>query len=388
MSEVVGILQSLGLPLVAVLVIAYVLLFPDKAKQLAGWFWTLIARIWRRVDKRAVANRVEGDINWGRKRLLRHAPDNLIESKLRIRWTDAEEAKAAVENGEIIVFMRRSECHEDNVAHALMAYLPRAIVPRARRYIDEQRMRASDLTVAKSLVTQEGLSRGLAEAFFERYFDPAKQESPELKQKLEELDQIDLHGWLVRVLLVEFLNLGEMLYPGEPNADCLKEAESFARWLYELAMREPGTEEVPLEFDGRFFRVAVILVALRGKLEASGPDPYIRRAKRFLEMGTYDSVYLFGRDDNMSAVSTIAKSLQDLHPVGTINTYRYALRRDFPARTALRRRRAIIVCARRRADFVPPSHSTREGTAVVDLSEVETNNIAEGRDGDGATHPR
>ena len=88
--------------------------------------------------------------------MLKDGPDDLIEKKIKIRWAkDAEAATPVLREGEVLVVMQRSDHHEENVAHALMAYLPKALLPRARRYLDHERMRAADLIVAKSVLAEE-----------------------------------------------------------------------------------------------------------------------------------------------------------------------------------------------------------------------------------------
>jgi len=183
LSDIRSLLLPLTLSGLLVLAIAYVLLLPDKAQKIAGWIWSGIARVWHGVDRRAVALRVEGEINDARRKLVKSAPEDLMEGKLKIAWTDGEEAAALASNGEVIVFMRRSDHHEENVAHALMAYLPKALLPRARRYIDRERMKAADFTVAKSILTQPERSLGALDVFYEQHLDPATLSDEEFARK-------------------------------------------------------------------------------------------------------------------------------------------------------------------------------------------------------------
>src|SRR5207247_775211 len=153
--------------------------------------------------------------------------------------------QAVVREGDVIVFMQRSDHHEQNVANALMAYLPKALIPRARRYVDADTMRAVDLTIAKGVLGVSKEAPGAMQAFFEDHLDPACAEE-DLRARVLEIDEIDLHGWLVRILLPEYRILGDQLYPGQATDDCLSDAEAFARWLHKLAARDPGDDSMPL----------------------------------------------------------------------------------------------------------------------------------------------
>lgn len=328
------------------LVLVYLLFMPEKAEKVAGWVSGIVAKVFRKVDRTAVAFKVQGAINSMRSELLKNAPD-LIEKKLRIRWADVDEAEARLRDGECLVVMRRSENHEENMAHAVMAYLPKALLSRARPYLDKDRMRAADLVVAKALLSHDESPIGALPIFYEKHLDPARAESADLKTKIGELDELDLNGWLSRVLLAEYQVLGDALHPGEPDGFCVKDSEEFARWLHRLASRDPGDESSSLSYKGRYFRIAVIFVAQKDRFEREGLAPYRKRAKRCLYQEKFDAVYLMARDDNIAAVETLAEDLERDALVARTARYVYPLRQDFKKRK-MNRDRAIIVCLRRR----------------------------------------
>lgn len=322
--------------------IVYVLLYPERAKTIAGWLWMGLSQIWKGLDRRAVANRVEGAINTAREKLLRNAPDDIIQGKLKIKWTTAEEAEAIAREGNVVVFMRESSRHEENLANAVMAYLPKAVLPRARRYYDHERIMSVDLTLAKSILMQREKTPGALDLFYERHLDPVRRKQPGVLEKLEEIDEIDLQGWLTRVLLVEYKKLGDQLFPGEPKLEISQDAESFAQWLHGLATREPGADTESLVFRGKFLKVGIIWVAIRERIEQEGLDPYRRRASSYIGKERLDAFYLMARDNNIPPVLQLAKEFQENPQIALVNVFRYRLRHDFPARV-LPRERAIIV---------------------------------------------
>ncbi len=118
--------------------------------------------------------------------------------------------------------------------------------------------------------------------FYEQHLDPACEADTVLHQKVVEMDEIDLHGWILRVLLPEYRRLGNQLHPADPDKRCIADAEAFARWLHRLAARKPGDETLPLSYDGVYLRVAVIWVAVPQKLATQGSEPYRKRAKSLI----------------------------------------------------------------------------------------------------------
>ena len=286
---------------------------------------------------------------------MKSAPAYLLDGKLLIKWTSAEEAEAVIHEGEVVVFMKRSSHQHENIARALMAYIPRAVIPRARRFVDPATMKAADLVLAKSVLCQEGVDCAALETFYAEFMDRAR-EMPELKSKIERLDEIDVHGWLGRVLLAEYYMLARRMYPSEPRPAWLRETELFADWLHGLATRAPG-ERGSLVYQGRLISVGIIFVAIKTRLEEHGIEPYRRRAKRLIYQEKIGAVYLMARDNNIPAVRQLAEVLQRDALVETCSVYEYNLRSDFAAKKTLAREKAIAACLRRRlkpAESDPP----------------------------------
>lgn len=352
-SLIVLLLLTLGGVGIAVLVLFVVLTYSEDAERVAGWISKLVAKVYKRADRSAVAWSVQGSVNKARSALLKSAPPELLEKKLKVKWADVDEAEAHLKEGEVLVVMRRSDQQEENVAHAVMAYLPKAMLPRARRYLDRDRMRAADLIVAKGLLSDGERQPGSLAVFYDDHLDPARAQSEDLKTKIDQLDSVDLQGWLSRLLLAEYLRLGDELHPGEPDEDCIRDAEEFARWLHAVASAEPGDDR-SLSFEGRHFRVAIIFVGIRNRLLGEGLVPYRKRAKRYLYQGRFDAIYLMARDENIDAVEALVDNLESDGRVASATAYTYALRDDFRSRYGLDRDRAIIACLRRRKTAEAP----------------------------------
>lgn len=386
MNEVVKYVLGLGLGTVTLSVILVVLwmgLAPNNAEKVGGWVALGASKLFGRFKKTATALRVQGDVNGLRANFIKDAPENLIEKKLKIEWTTAEGAEAIIRGGDVVVFMRDPGQHEENVANAIMAFLPKALIPRARRYLEPDTMRSVDLTVAKSLLAHDDAAEGTLEAFYTAHLDPARAGSDRLKAKLGQMDRVDMHGWLSRVLLAEYRRLGERLHPSDPDDQCLVEAERFADWLADVASRPPGTSG-SLTFEGRYIRVAIVFVAMKDRLVAEGIHPYRKRTKKLLYSGRLDSVYLIARDANIEAVDAVVESIAGDAMIGSSTRHVHALRADFKARV-LNRDKAICVCLRRRQGAAAEPDEISEETALPSESyeppEVEAD-AAEQRQGD------
>lgn len=316
--------------------------WPNQTNARIGRLLSVVARVARPLDSAAVALRVAGEINMARDMLLRDAPE-VVQGRLRIKWARPTEAAAAVESGDVVVVMRRSSHHDENLIQALMAYLPQSVLPIGRPYLNFQTVRALDFTLARRILMSAGAHKAVSH-LNEQHVEPARQADSRLAQQLVTIDAIDLYGWLTRVLLVEYRRLGDVMYPGAQDARYAREADELATWLYKLA--QPGTEG-SLQFRGQFFRVAVVFVAMAGKLRERGLEPYRSRVLNLLYRDKFHVVHLMARDQNMQPVRDLLSLLQEQDLVGETATYEYDLREDF-ATKRMNRQRAIAVAVRPR----------------------------------------
>lgn len=185
-----------------------------------------------------------------------------------------------------------------------------------------------------------------------------------LKENVEGFDEVDLNGWLLRLLLPELHEMGEKLHSAVPPGGCGPDTERFATWLTDLARRTPGDDTVRLAHEGPFIRVVAVFVANRARLSEEGTEPYRKRAKSLIYSGRFDAVYLMARDANIPAVEEIYARLATDGRVGDHWIWRYRLRSDFASRR-LPREYAVLACLRVRA------RGTRSTDAGEDLPAVE-----------------
>jgi hypothetical protein len=369
-TEFAKLFPTLTFSAIALGVIAYVLMYPDRAQKVAGFIWAGIARVFGAADRKAVAHLVQGDVNTARAELMKDAPEGVLDSKLKVKWTKPEDAQALMREGDVVVFMKKARHREENLANAVMAYLPRAVLPRARRYIDRETMRAVDLTLARSILQVSHMPTGVLDVFFEKHLDPVLAEESGLRERLDEVDAIDIHGWLTRVMLNEYRIMGEKLYPGDCDEVCLRDARSFCDWLGKLARRKPYDYTTPLKYRGRFLSAGIVFVALKGRVETEGIEPYRKKAKRLVYQERCDSVFLMARDQNIPYVKELRDTLATDARIESIETYEYALRSDFAARFMQRERGIIVVLRRRRAGDEPPPDEDADVVEADDEIEV------------------
>jgi hypothetical protein len=352
---------------------------PDHANRLFGWLATGISLFWRGADRAAVKYRVEGDVNTGVDAFMEDAPEGIVEAKLTVRWVNAQTASAVIASGDVLVCLRRSARYDRNVANALMAYLPKAVIPRARQYLSSSTTRAIDFVLAKSILVESGLGAKHLRSFYDEHLQPALDADELLKRRVERTDAIDISGWLTRILLQELKFYGDRLYPSTPHATYALEADRFHSWLYSLASRPPGALR-PLAFQGDVLRVGMIMVAKRDKLEQVGLSPHLRWFDTYMNTMQVDAIYLVGSDDTIEAAREFVDLIKTDPRVQDYTIYEYDHRRQFRARTAARDR--AICVAIRRLTTAPEYVAAPESAAGApdDIVVLRTDTLASKRD--------
>jgi hypothetical protein len=361
---------------VLLLVVVFVAMNADKVEKWVGWALSLFSQVFGLADRTAVARSVQGEINTARGALVRNAPGNVIQGKLKLKFKKPDDAATLAREGEVIVFMKKARHREENVANAVMAYIPAAVLPRARRYVDKDTMQAVDLTLARAILQESNMPTGALDVFFDKHLDPALASQSDLKDHLEEVDHIDLHGWLTRVMLAEYKKLGDRLYPGVSDELCLQDAREFRNWLGNLATQppvRPGERfKASLLYRGRFLSAAIVFVAMKGTIEERGIDPYRKRTKQMIYGQRADVIYLMARDDNIRYVKELRDSLKTDGHIAEVATYEFRLRPDFKARLLNRERGIIVMLRRKLVEDLPVPDDTDEVNEVnEELGELE-----------------
>jgi hypothetical protein len=366
--------MTIVLPSISVLILlaaVWVVLHVDEVSKIVGYAASGVAVIWHAADRTAVKYRVEGDVNSSVDALAKNSPDGVFEGKLKIKWVNAKDATALIkDDGEVLVCLRRSAHHEENVANALMMYMPKAVAPRARRYIARGTMRAVDLVLAKSLLVESTLGAGYLQVFYDQHLEPALEGDEILKRKVERTDAVEINGWLTRIFLHELKAFGDRIYPSEGHARYALEADRFHSWLYALASRPAGARR-PLAFKGELLRVGMIMVAKRMKLEREGLAPYLRWFDIYMNEMKVDTIYVVGSDDTIESVKEVIAAIADDPRVDATTEYEYSHRRQFRARIAPRQR-AICAVVQRKAEaplhVAAPEVATSPGAEIAVLS--------------------
>jgi len=237
--------------------------FPDKVERAAIGLVKPFAWIQSSLGKRYVAFDITSRVNRAANRLGKEL-EGVLPYSLSIKWVGVDAVEAYVTEGKVLVMMRRYDNQSKNVAYATKAYVEKALLPNARRYVDPTVESAIDCVVCKQILQD---SPDSVETYSKEIMHPEMDRDPDLKDWVIRMDQVNAAGHLTRILLREYQRLGS-LYPLEPSAQTYDESRKAADMLHRLATKESG-EEVNPSLAGTYIEMTVVPTvkkeAIRGR---------------------------------------------------------------------------------------------------------------------------
>ncbi len=258
------------------------------------------------LDRAAVANEVQGAINGARKEIAANAPD-VFPHPAKVKFIRNQSEVVDLQDGVVVVAMKQSRNHAENVARATVAYVSEAAIRPARPYVDPRALRSIDFSLAKRVLS-------LADAHALDYliqiiWPAAVAQDPELGDLCHKIEVIEHEGLLARVLLAEFTELGRRLYGQFPPPGVQESTLHLVDLLYRLATKRRG-EEIgsDLNFRHGHIRLGVVLVGEREKVETLGVTPYMRVVMDQARSGC-DTVYLLARGKRKPMLAAIVRQL-------------------------------------------------------------------------------
>ncbi len=212
----------------------------------------------------------------------------ILQSKLKIEFSDeiSETDEKALREGEKVVVILNYALRDrfKTFVKALWLYVQKEFLPTTSRFFDKDLIFSMRYFVAINILRQKGYK--YVETFRE-YIERVKDNFPESSKWLPKLENIYENGFFFTILLHELIKSVEVRQFKETDPVLKEEFQvRFLDFLDIIATKEPG-EDVPLSFNGKIFKVSVILVMKQGKKTVA---PHVRRVKEELGKGT--TVYL------------------------------------------------------------------------------------------------
>lgn len=286
-------------------VFLYLVIFKiEKLEIFASKVCSFFSFIGTSFEKKSISKEIRGRIIEISKEISKGI-DGILPYDLKIEWVKETTRESFFNNNQIIIRMSQKDNKTKNIAYAVHSYVNNGLLPKARRYYDRKVIESSKLAIMRKLIIK-GYPE-IFDYFCQEYIDPITEQDIEIKEYLNQIIRLDENGMFVQVLLREFIDKANLIFPQEPDESLKAESKEFLRFLYNIASKEKN-EDVPLTFNGVYFKTAIIIVAKTETIGKLGFTPYLKRIFNSLEQGI-ETIYIFAIG---SIKSQIARSIAEI----------------------------------------------------------------------------
>lgn len=272
---IVGIISSSIVTIVILL--WFFLRNPEKVEKWASMFFKVGAYVNKKAERMYMATNIQASVCEKRKKL--GLEGDVFEYGIKIDWSDEETAEVDLKESKVLVMMKPFRSQAKNFASVVSVYVPQAVLPKAKSYVDKNLMKSIDYTLSKSLLEDNPTA-------LQYYTHRENEEMPEESKKfLEMIDPIHSIGRLARIVIPEFQNLSK-LFPRETNQEIQEETVRFVEELNRFETCQTSVEGSGLGvFYGEHIRMVIIPVGRPEKLKTTGIDSHLKYMENRLNEG-------------------------------------------------------------------------------------------------------
>lgn len=280
MGIILGSLSSLLILLGGLLF--YFIKNPEKVDKWSYLFNKYLAFWDDKRERKIISSNLDYKVSNVAKRINKEA-EGILPFGLRIKWRSPEDVTSYVRKNEVVVVLKRNENSDINIIEACLAFVPKALLPKARNVVDDKLIRSIDHFVIRKILS-DGQYDSAYNFYIRNILNKLTKKDSQLKSYIDDLNQIDEIGFFTRVLLEEFRRLGSQLYGTGEEMRYKNETIKFLQFLREFHLRKPG-DPTKLIFDEDKIKISIAFIARKSTLLTKGIEWYIKRIKETYEEG-------------------------------------------------------------------------------------------------------
>ncbi|MEA2635910.1 MAG: hypothetical protein QOH92_2677 [Chloroflexota bacterium] len=304
------------------LIVAYLLLFPEKAQIWSAYVWKMLSWAVAGANKQYLKYDLQGRINDFARGLAKDAPF-LASSRVSVEWTENLDRKAFFEGDRVILRLKRHDREDANFVHGAYLFVATSLLLKVKRYIAPSQRVAVDMFVTTKLLARERPT--LVAHFMDEYVHPVVS-GPASKEGVlfGKFESIERQGHFYSVLLQEFDFLGSKVFGRRQDATIIGEVSALIDLLDRFAHRKIG-EEGDHNLIGEYCRAGLVIIGKSFKLTPAG-DVYVKYIRKHLVPKKIETVYLLGHAENRRVIDVVCDTLADTYEVYRTRTYPTRLR--------------------------------------------------------------
>jgi len=308
---IIAISSGLG---AAFILFLYMFRNPEKIEKWGSILFKVGAFVSEKSEKRYMATNIQSTISEKRKELGLNG--DVIPYGLNIKWTEESSVEVDLKENNVVIMLKKFDSQSKNLANVISLYVPKALLPRARNYIDNNLVSGIDFIIGKNFLS--GNTTAL-----EYYVNSESSiHAIDVKEYIPKIDKLNSTGRLSRILIQEFKNLNS-LYPLEPTQDMKEDSKHLFESIYDFEILEPGSL---IEGSGIYvsdnFKMAIVPVGRSVTLYNSGTDKHLIFILEQIPKGIRN-FYVVGAGDNIFHAKSLIKRVCKVGNINLIHEEEY-----------------------------------------------------------------
>ena len=267
--------------------------YPDRFEKFIALVYKILSRIFKTVPiirKKYIQHDFQSRANSFVNGFLKKEIKGFIPIKLKVEWvSDDEIPKSFLENGKMIVRIRKDDNENKNFVNASMIFIAENLLIKAKRYISKKQKESIDLFIGKKMFEKE--KEDVVKEFIEDFLHP-KIEEKTVDDLFVKYQSIDKKGLFFPVFIQEMIFLGEKVFNNRKDDLIIREVTNLIEFLNNYSKRKIR-EKVDNRFLGNYCKFGMIIIGKTYKIWEQGNAPY----KECIEMFTksnLETLYLIG----------------------------------------------------------------------------------------------
>ena len=295
--------------------IIFLILNPEKAKTIKAWVLSIVA-VAGYFRKNYIGTKIESQIANGCKGLNNQIGQDFLNSNIEIKWVTKIDRDSFIKDDKIIIKLSYKDNPNSNFVNAVVTYLNKGFLSKARNYVAPSIIKSSELLIAKKLINNQ--CAPALSCFMEEVYDPLTKEKPELHQVIQDLNLLDNKGFFMQILLPELQYFGAQVYSTHfPTQLFHEETEKLLKFLLNVANKEQGVDISP-EYQTHYFNFSIMLMAKKEKINIQGLRPYIEYVK--IASLSFRKIYIIALGNQISHAKSLINKIIVLPEIVSFET--------------------------------------------------------------------
>ena len=282
----------------------YFLLNPEKFEKLVALISKFLKFISVKFDRSYVKYDLQGKINDYLKKVSKRVKHIDIK-KIKVEWIDvsSQTEKQYIQNGEMIIRLKKGDHQNENLVKASMAFISFAFLKKAKSYIAKYQRESMDLFACYDLLKEEKAE--ILDQFVQDFMKD-KMNNEKIADFFQKYTDIDDVGIFYPVLVQELTFLGEKVFAKKRDAQKVhKEVTELVNFLYRYANRKLREDNIS-DFSGEYCKFGIRIIGRSLVINRDGERVYTNHLKKI--SSDNETIYLIGNKEHKKFMKSVFKN--------------------------------------------------------------------------------